>query len=222
MADKHPYISTTGGLVKAVRQFRTSLPAKIDANVLRKLGLAPRNESYLINVLRFLNVIDEKGAPTNEARSTFSEHDDGAFGKKLSEMIEKAYSELFSLHKGKAWDLDNNALITYFRQSDQTSSVVGGRQARTFQTLAALGGHGGLPNNRQLDAHKRKPAGVIRPSRMGKRTNSVQRPDTGRNGGNNPRDLGLTVRVEINLPVAENQAVYDKIFRSIKENLLHG
>jgi hypothetical protein len=31
----------------------------------------------------------------------------------------------------------------------------------------------------------------------------------------------LTVRVEINLPVTEDQQVYDKIFRSIRANLLN-
>lgn len=96
MADKHPYISSTGSLTKAVRQLRTSLPAKIDATVLRKLGLAPKNESYLMNVLRYLNVIDENGAPTNEARNTFTQHDDDAFGEKLSEMNSKGHIPSFS------------------------------------------------------------------------------------------------------------------------------
>lgn len=41
-------------------------------------------------------------------------------------------------------------------------------------------------------------------------------------GDSHAKDFGLTVRVEINLPTAEDQAVYDRIFRSIRENLLHG
>jgi len=33
--------------------------------------------------------------------------------------------------------------------------------------------------------------------------------------------VGLTVRVEINLPPDGDQATYDRIFRSIRENLLN-
>jgi hypothetical protein len=43
MAEKHPYISGPGGLVKAIQQLRSSLPAKIDAFILKKLGIAPKN-----------------------------------------------------------------------------------------------------------------------------------------------------------------------------------
>lgn len=35
------------------------------------------------------------------------------------------------------------------------------------------------------------------------------------------RDFGLTVRVEVNLPPAADQETYDRIFRSIRENLLN-
>jgi hypothetical protein len=36
------------------------------------------------------------------------------------------------------------------------------------------------------------------------------------------RNLGLTVRIEINLPATGDQETYDKIFKSIRENLLNG
>lgn len=34
------------------------------------------------------------------------------------------------------------------------------------------------------------------------------------------RDFGLSVRIEINLPADGSQETYDRIFRSIRENLL--
>ena len=40
--------------------------------------------------------------------------------------------------------------------------------------------------------------------------------------GTGKRDLGLTVRIEINLPATGDQETYDKIFKSIRENLLNG
>ncbi|MGD1157928.1 MAG: DUF5343 domain-containing protein [Terriglobia bacterium] len=219
MAEKHPYISGPGSLLKGIQQFRSSLPPKIDAAVLKKLGIAPKNESYLINILRFLDVIDEEGIPTPEARETFTQHDDAAFGKKFSEMIKKAYTDLFSLHGEKAWALEADALITHFRQSDQTSSVVGNRQATTFQTLAAIAGHGDLPSTRAPVTRRRKAIGTTADTRGGKKGKVSLRPPSSVSFSNRAKDLGLTVRIEISLPVAEDQATYDRIFKSIKGEL---
>ena len=46
MADKHPYVQGPGALVQAVTHFRRSFPATVDAGALKKLGIAPNNESY--------------------------------------------------------------------------------------------------------------------------------------------------------------------------------
>lgn len=221
MADKHPYTSGPGALVKAIQQLRSSLPAKIDASILKKLGIAPKNESYLISVLKFLNVINDDGAPTADARATFTQHDDSNFGKKLSEMMKKAYSDLFSLHGDKAWDLDNSILVTYFRQSDQTSAVVGFRQATTFQILAAFAGHGEVPSARQLTSRKGKTVNTSTKEKTTKKPKAPKSIPTD-NGTGSAKNLGLTVRIEINLPADGDQATYDRIFKSIRENLLNG
>jgi hypothetical protein len=221
MADKHPYTSGSGALIKAINQLRSSLPAKIDASILKKLGIAPKNESYLINVLKFLNIIDDDGTPTSEARATFTQHDDSSFSKKLSGMMKDAYSDLFSLHGDAAWSLDNNTLVTYFRQSDQTSAVVGSRQATTFQTLAAFAGHGELPSARQSKQSKGKTDTTSTKEKTNKKR-KVTKSDVTGVGTFNAKNLGLTVRIEINLPADGDQATYDRIFRSIRENLLNG
>jgi hypothetical protein len=40
-------------------------------------------------------------------------------------------------------------------------------------------------------------------------------------GNGKQPDVGLTVRIEVNLPPAADQETYDRIFRSIRENLLN-
>jgi uncharacterized protein DUF5343 len=222
MADKHPYIPGTGNLVKAVQQLRSSLPTKIDAGVFKKLGIAPNNESYLINILRYLNAIDQEGVPSTEARSAFTQHDDAAFGHSFSGIVKKAYSDIFSLHGDKAWTLDVNALVTFFRQSDQTSSVVGGLQAATFHTLAALAGHGEPPEVRAPTTRKGRTAEASHKTSRQEGRTATQKGGRLNNSDNKLRDVGLAVRIEINLPVSEDQATYDRIFKSIRENLLNG
>jgi Family of unknown function (DUF5343) len=64
MLDKHPYVSAPGNLVNVLHHFRGSFPAKVNADTLKKLGYAPKNESYVLNVLRFLGLIDEEGKKT--------------------------------------------------------------------------------------------------------------------------------------------------------------
>lgn len=61
MANKYPYVPSAGPLVKTVNHLRGSFPREVTADALRKLGGAPKNESYVINVLRFLGIIDDEG-----------------------------------------------------------------------------------------------------------------------------------------------------------------
>jgi hypothetical protein len=133
-------------------------------------------------------------------------------------MVEAAYSDLFSLHSKDAWTLPTGKLISYFRNSDHTSAVVGQRQAGTFQTLAGLCGYGEVPSPKAVTPVRRaekkevpaQPKAAPRPARD---DTPPVRPAVG-------RDVGLTVRIEINLPAAADQETYDRIFKSIRENLI--
>jgi hypothetical protein len=54
MATNYPYISSAGPVVKTVERFRKVFPSEVSAETLQKLGIAPKNESYVINILKFL------------------------------------------------------------------------------------------------------------------------------------------------------------------------
>jgi hypothetical protein len=79
MAGKHPYISSGGPLVQAITQFRKSFPGTVDASTLKKLGIASNNESCLINILKFLNLISDEGSKTDKAAKAFVLHKDEDF-----------------------------------------------------------------------------------------------------------------------------------------------
>lgn len=223
MAEKHPYMSGSGGITSAVNLLRKNFPSTVTADTLKKLGVAPNNESYVLNILRFIGVIDADGNKTQGATTTFNKHDDAEFQGAFEKMIREAYKELFTLRGEDAWKLDDNGLISFFRNADQTSDLVGRRQAGTFQALAALAGHGEVPVPRTREV---KAKGGAKPTRQVPQpaapasapavVNAAPVPNS--NGG---RDFGLTVRVEVNLPAAADQETYDKIFRSIRENLLN-
>jgi len=224
---KHPYISGTGGITNALNQFKRAFPAKVTAETLKKLAIAPNNETYVINILRFINAIDADGNRTDSAASVFAKHDLGEFQKGFRNMLKDAYEDLFSLHGDAAWTLDANKLISFFRSSDKTSDIVGRRQTSTFQTLASFAGYGEIPTAKTIvaakPAAKKKKAAESPAPAKSSTDRAASSAKTGANVQQNPagRDVGLTVRIEVNLPPAGDQETYDRIFRSIRENLLN-
>lgn len=67
MADKHPYISGSSGVTQITAQLRRSFPAAVTADTLKKLGIAPNNETYVLNILRFIGVLDAENKETTVA-----------------------------------------------------------------------------------------------------------------------------------------------------------
>jgi hypothetical protein len=212
-------------LVQTFTQFRKAVPAKIDASTLKRLKLAPNNESMVVSTLRFLKLIDEQGSTTPEGKSLFTTHADAEFSQKLAAHIESAYKALFDDRGQDAWQADRDSLIAFFRTVDETSALTGARQAIAFETLAALAGHGDLARVRssgtgattatKAKSSKKdaKAAGKITdPSPNAIRVSSVTQ---------NSNSVGLTVRIEINLPAQGDQETYDRIFKSIRANLLN-
>jgi hypothetical protein len=218
----HPYISGAGNIAQMIGQLRKSFPATVSSETVKKLGLAPNNESYVINALQFVGVINEEGKKTTTAAQVFSKHKDEDFAKAFEALVKKAYTALFELHGDGAWSLPDEDLITFFRQTDQTSETIGRRQASTFKILAALAGHGEAPPPK---TNKTKAAnGTPKSKNVKHAANPIIVSSATKDTKVSPssKDFGLTVRVEINLPADGTKETYDNIFKSIRENLLNG
>jgi hypothetical protein len=227
MADRHPYISGSGALTQVLDYLRKSFPTTFNADTLKKLSLAPSNESYILNILRFLKLIGEGDSRTDLGQKVFTLHADTDFHVAFSDAIEAAYADLFSLHHGATWTLPDDKLIPFFRQADRTSELVGTRQASTFRILSTYSGHeaaaGNKPTQAKVKAAVPKAAKVAKAAAKaaavqvgtGAVVKGAHQPDQ------RPRDIGLTVRIEINLPATGDQDTYDKIFKSIKENFIN-
>lgn len=225
MADKHPYVQAPGNLAQVINHLRKSFPATMTADTLKKLGFAPKNESYVLNVLRFTGLIDSTGKRTEIAGKVFSQHNDGAFQKQFSDVVKSAYADLFDLHGENSWTLGTESLVTFFRSTDHTTDLVGKHQARTFQVLAGFAGHKEIPESKGAAIKTGVKGGKKKvPSKT--ETKPTPAPPEPKStalgvppGGG---DIGLTVRIEINLPADADQETYDRIFKSIRENLLNG
>lgn len=216
----HPYVPSPGPLVQTFNQFRKAMPAVVDAGTLKKFALAPNNEAPVLSVFRFLGFIDGDGKRTSTATSIFTKHDDGAFAKALEGVVESSYSDLFEHYGDDTWNTDRDSLIAYFRATDETSAIVGKRQAVAFETLSALAGHGEVSEpkkaTKKATGTKKKTLNTV----AAKPATGTSTVDLGQ--AELPNNVGLTVRIEINLPAQGDQETYDRIFQSIRKNLLNG
>jgi len=225
----HPYISGFGSITQMVLRLRKAFPATVTSETVKKLGLAPNNESYVINALQFVGILDTEGKKTPAAVQVFSKHKDEDFSNAFEDLVKKAYSALFELHGEGSWTLPDEDLITFFRQTDQTSHTIGVRQAGTFKVFAALAGHGEIQASKPPKAKGTAAQGKVKKA---KKQSSGAAPaaevvgSTGaasaNSGTSTAKNLGLSVRIEINLPADGTKETYDNIFKSIKDNLLNG
>ena len=229
MSDKHPYAPSTGYIVQVIEHLRKSFPSTITAE--NELG-PPKNENYVLDILRFIGLIDQDGNKTEIASKVFSIHDDVTFSLEFGKLIETAYSDLFDLHGDDAWRLSNDFLISFFRSSDETAALTGKRQVATFRLLSAFSGHGEIPEHKPTNQKSNSVGSKNTPSKprtISKKVGSsnskkVETPGISQlvtdQEKNRKKDFGLSVRIEINLPSDGDQETYDRIFKSIRENLL--
>lgn len=223
----HPYISGAGNVTQMIGYLRKNFPNTVTSDTVKKLGLASKNESYVINVLQFLSLIDEKGKRTDAGHAVMTKHDEGEFHSAFAEIVKSSYADLFELRGDDAWTMDKNQLISYFRGADKTSDVIGSRQAGVFVALRELAGY--FTEQIQTSSNtKGKTAGMgsaksnskssIPTPRQVPATTSEQIVPSA-NSKLQKNDMALTVRIEINLPAEGTKETYDAIFKSIKANL---
>jgi Family of unknown function (DUF5343) len=232
----YPYISGPGPIVQTFSQLRKGFPGKVDAGYLQRFKIAPANESYVISILRSLGLIDEEGNRVEDTTGFFYGNDD-SFKSGLEGTLRKTYAQVFDEMGDAALEAPKSDLAHWFRAADKTSELVGQRQAMTFQTLVALAGHGDPPNTRSGAAKKTAAVntGSAAKKTIAKKTAAKQtaaeetalekhleKPsrEDGDNGSKNAHDVGLTVRIEVNLPPGGDADTYDAIFASIRKHLM--
>jgi hypothetical protein len=227
MADKHPYPSVAN-LSQTITQLRKTFPPLVTADTLKKWGIAPNNEGRVINCLKFLKIIDEEGKKLPDAGRVLNLHGDDEFAEEFGKLVRSAYSDLFSLFGDEAWMLNQDRLISFFRNTDQSSDQVGKLQAAVFQTLVSIVKRQPLPVKTVTPEPQPKTLKLRVKKRVSAPTQATiplvaeQPPQPVVDSKTKGRDFALTVRIEINLPVSGDQETYDLIFKSIRDNLLNG
>jgi hypothetical protein len=220
----HPYISGAGNIAQMIAYLRKNFPAVVTSETVKKFGLASNNESYVINALQFIGVIDPEGKRTDKGRDIFVLPDDkfpGAFEK----LVREAYKDLFDLRADDAWTMTKQELAGYFRTTDKTSEAIGMRQAGVFIVFRNLAGHeqpsDAAPQKTTAKPKQPKPKVTAGKAKGSSAADAKPASFTVNGGDEGRRDLALTVRIEINLPAGGSQETYDNIFKSLRANLIN-
>jgi len=209
----HPYISGSSHITMMIEKLRSKFPKIVNSETIKSLGLALNDEKSVINALQFIGIIGDDGKPHSEHNKIFFHSEDEDFQKGFSEIIESAYCKLFDTHGEKAWTLDDPSLVSFFRITDKTSETVGKRQARVFKVFSALSGKIEPPIKRaRQKAGNSSKASPPKPKDTPLKTQSNTIID----------HLGMSIKIDVNLPSDASKETYDNIFRSIREHLING
>jgi len=205
---------TTAYLINAskLEQFLNDLrsaqaPERFTLKFLEELGYKSTNDRLFIGLLKALGFIDDSGAPQQRY---FAFLDDTRWREVLAEGVREAYEDLFRLNK-KAHNMsrtDVTGKLKSLTEGKKSENVID-NMARTFLELAKLGDF----------AASEAPALEEKPETQPAPQMAAQEERTVLHTRSRLVD-GLTYRIELVLPPTRDKAIYDALFRSLREHLL--
>lgn len=201
MASTFPYMIKTTTISEFLRKVQdTGTPAKVDREYLNSIGLASSNDRPIIPLFRFLGFISSSGSPTD----VYQAYRDKSKAKVvLGRAIKSAYSGLFATYRD-ADKRDDDALANYFRAKTSLGERAIGAVVATFKTLSASASFEDREETEDLEpTHPRKARAVAARDELA--VDSLS---------------SLTISIQLQLPATEDETVYDKLFSSLRRNLL--
>jgi hypothetical protein len=185
-------------------------PDKVTIRFLEQLDFKSTNDRLLIPLLKALRFIDDNGVPT---KRYFAFLDDGQSARVLADGIRDAYEDLFKINT-KANTLSRTDVSGKLKSltQGQVSEKVLQNMTKTFVELVKLADFSSPPTESHSAGSAANKEGVPGPPAV-----EVKKDREHTERG---RVSSLTYRIELILPSVRDQAVYDAIFRSLKEHLL--
>lgn len=218
MALTTSYLITTKNLEGILKSIQTAqAPKKFSLSFLESLDFKSTNDRLIIGVLKALGFLTDSGEPTDRYYR-FLDQSLGA--RVLAEGIREAYGDLFAVninaHQMSKADVKGKLkTLTQGKPSDNVLNLM----AATFEALCKLAdftqpeASSGTPPLQKGDVVEEKEEQPAQKSHKG------QVPPAEK--GQAFASFGsLQYVINIQLPESRNQAVYDALFRSLKEHLM--
>jgi hypothetical protein len=193
-------------ILQAIRQAQP--PERFSHKFLEGLDFKSTNDRGIIGVLKALGFIDESGTPK---QPYFDYLDDERHRTVLADGIRRAYADLFKLNnkaneKDGAWVKNKLKMLTQGAKSE----AVLPKMSATFIALckeADFTVSTSVPKEPKVETPIETPPPALHPEEQ-------------QQGHSKQHKFALAYNIHIELPAVRDQAVYDAIFKSLRENLL--
>ena len=209
MALPESYLVTTKNLKSIVEAItKAQAPSKFTLSFLENLGFKSNNDRLYIKVFKDLGLLNDSGTPTT---AYFEFIDRTQTPRVLGKLIMEAYSDLYALNK-QAHKMSETEVKNKFKtltQGSKSDNVLG-LMAKTFKALSDFADFdiASLVAQRQDEAYEvEEEVNDNRKQQMGE---IIQKNIT----------TEMHYNIQIHLPDTKDVAVYDAIFKSLKEHLL--
>lgn len=228
MAITSTYLVASGKLETFLDAIRNAqAPERFTVKFLEDLGFKSTNDRKFLPLLKAVGMLDDNGIPRQRYYDFL---DDSRWKRVLADGVREAYEDLFRVNV-RAHNIAAKSLKGKLRSLTQGrySEVVIGNMVRTFTELAKLADfetQAPVPEPTVLAepddrAASQYDVGSVSPDDDNGAARIPESPATSRNLLSSDRLIdAVTYRIELVLPAARDKAVYDAIFRSLKEHLL--
>lgn len=184
-------------------------PTSLSTGFLKTLGFTSSNDALYVRLFKDLGLIDSSNAPTEKY---FRFLDQAESKKVIAECVEEAYSDLFALNK-KANELSEADVKGKFKtltQGTKEDNIIN-LMAKTFKSLCDYADWTTKTSPKKTD---------IQEVKIAKQTEAPKE-ITLDLAGSDKKNIkpSLHYNIEIHLPETRDTAVYDAIFKSLKEHL---
>jgi len=184
-------------------------PERFSLKFLENLGFTSTNDRLFIGILKDLGFLNRDGAPQQRY---FDFLDRNRAKQILAEGIREAFSELFAINvQAHDFTLDQvrNKLRTLY--AGKKTDLVVGNIAKTFRALCEYADFSApaSPKPAETPPSGEKAAEQLRPEKHEKSAGHLSE----------IRVSGLQYHINIVLPDTRDQAVFDAIFKSLREHL---
>src|ERR1700683_814786 len=204
MALPKAYLTSTKNLSAILDAIKgAQAPQKFTQRFLESLEFKSPYDRLIIGLLKALGFLNDDGTPT---KRYFAFLDQTQSARLLAEGIREAYDDLFQVNVN-AQTLSKAELINKFKTlgQGQLSQSVLDKMALTFSELSKLADFSAPP--------------AVTPPKPGA---EQSKDDSSMGGRHQHRKInvdGLVYNIYLSLPESRDQAVYDALFRSLREHL---
>lgn len=204
------YLTSTKRLQEILEAIQTAqAPDSFTTRFLEQLGFKSKGDRLIIGVLKDLGFLEESGAPTSRYYRFLDQSHSGTV---LAEGVRDAWSDLFAININ-AHQLSKEEFIGKLKtlsQGQLTDRVLDCHYL-TFTALVKSG---------DFTSHVKAPAQAAEESKPSSKSEPPSDPKPESIAVSGGKIQGLVYNIQIVMPESRDPAVYDVLFRSLKEHLL--